>query len=224
MAKITLEKLRKDNGGYAYGANMIDKHDLEIVNKLIDKIEDTRSITPQPLDNIVYTDRCGYYFPQAMFEGDVYHDGLPCIVQHASAHVYSLKNGELRFSTSGGSYDGSKDITRFEYIGKTKRTFWTWSSIGAGAGRGLYFQAEVSNFRYNERSDDLKHLTGEFRTVIYVYEHENKPDEYGYRYTAFGAGRAWNTKDSLSGFLSAHNAVEEKTLNPNIRKYWLQNA
>lgn len=224
MAKITLEKLRKDNGGYAYGANMIKERDLEIVNKFIDKIEGTRSAAPQPLDNIVYTDRYGYYYPEALLEGDVYHDGLPCVVQHASAHVYLLKNGELRYSTSGGSYDSGKDITKFEYIGKTKRTFWTWSSAGAGASQGLYFQAEVSNFRYNERSDDLKHLTGEFRTVIYVHEHEDRPDEYGYKYTAFGAGRAWRTREALNGFLAAHNAIEEKTPNSNSRKYWIQNA
>lgn len=224
MAKITIDELRENNRGYAYGANMLKECDLEIVNNLIEKIESTRTNTPQPLDKIIYTDKYGGHYPNAMLEGDTYYDGLPCIVQHASAHVYIRKDGELCFSTSGGSYDGKKEIANFGYIGKAKRTFWTWSSAGAGASHGIYFQAEVSAFTYNERAEELKHLTGEYLTPIYVCEHENKPDEYGYRYTAFGAGRAWRSKKELDSYLAAHKAIEEKTPNASNRKYWVESA
>lgn len=224
MAQITLEQLRENNKGYAYGADMLKERDLEIVNNLIKKIEGTRTEAPQPLDKIIYTDKYGGYYPDAMLEGDTYHDGMPCIVQHASAHVYIRSDGTIGFSTSGGSYDGKKDIAKFEYIGKAERTFWTWSSAGAGASHGIYFQAEVSAFRYNERANELKHLTGEFLTPIYIHEHEDKPDEYGYCYTAFSAGKAWRSKKALESYLSAHGAIEEKTPNASQRKYWIKHA
>jgi hypothetical protein len=227
MSKITLEQLRQDNGGYVYGASMLKERDLEIVNNLIEKIECTRSHAPQPLDKIIYTDKYGSYYPEAMLEGDTYHDGLPCIVQQASAHVYVRNNGEVSFSTSGGSYDGGKDMSKFEYVGKAKRTFWTWSSAGAGARHGIYFQAEVSAFLYNERADELKHLTSEFLTPIYVYEHEDKPDEYGYRYTAFKSAcnyKAWRTRKELDEFLATHHAIKETTPNTGHHKYWIKNA
>lgn len=148
--KINLETLRRDNQGYAFGADALDKHDLKIVNDLIGRIESTRTREPQALDKIIYTDKYGGYYPNAMLEGDVYHDGLPCIVQHASAHVGLDDGGSIYLSSSGGVYDGKKDVNKFKYLGKGTRTFWTWSSEGPGASHGIYFDAEVSCFEYIE--------------------------------------------------------------------------
>lgn len=148
--KITLETLRSNNAGYAFGANALDDGDLKIANDLIDKIESTRTTKPQTLDKIVYTDKYGGHYPNAMLENNKYFDGLPCIVQHASAYVGLCNDGRIYLSSSGGSYDGKKDVKQFRYIGKGTRTFWTWSSEGPGASHGIYFDAEVSCFEYKE--------------------------------------------------------------------------
>lgn len=224
MSRITLNQLRADNHLYAYGAQDLDSYDLGKVNDLLTRIESTRNDRPQSLDKIIYTDEYGDYYPDALYEEDPYHDGLPCIVQNASAHVELCSDGTLGFSTSGGVYvrKEKEDISKLKYIGKANRSFWTWSTAGPGAHRGIYFQAEVSLFEYNERAEESKHLTGEFRYSIYVTECE-EPYDSDYKYIAVGAGRAWKTKEALNESLSIYDAIEEPIPNnPESRIYWLK--
>jgi len=222
--KITLEQLRKDNTGYAYGASSLDERDLKIVNDLIEKIESTRTVTPQSLDKIIYTDKYGYYHRNALLEENTYHDGKPCIVGSASAHIYLNDAGEIRFSTSGGSYDGGKDIRKFEYAGKAERNFWTWSSYGAGAHQGIDFNAEVSMFRYNERPRKLRHLTQEFLTMIYVSDKGIDTSSYDYRFTvSTGYQTAFRTEPEYLKFLAGYKAIEEPSKNQYNRKFWILN-
>ena len=218
MPRITIDELRENNRWYFMPASMIKDKDLEIVNSLIDAIENSRMESPARMDNIVYTDKYGSYFPEAMLESDTYCDGLPCIVQSASAHVWLRDDNSIGLSSSGGCYDGQKDIKKFQYAGKTRRVFWTWGAWGSGANHGLYFHADVSCFVYNERAEELRHLTGEFLRPIYIAEH--KPDEYGYRFTAYCAGMAWKSRAELDKFIFEREAIQEHT--PNGLKYWLK--
>lgn len=54
--KTTLEKLREENAGYAFGSNGITEADLRKVNEIIDRIENTRTEEPQELDVVEFTD------------------------------------------------------------------------------------------------------------------------------------------------------------------------
>ena len=226
MGKITLDTLRKNNCGYAYGASYLNEKDLEIVNNIIEKIEATRTDKPQSLDKIIYTDKYGCYFANAMLEENTYHDGKPCIVQSASAHIYLNDNNDIRFSSSGGSYDGGKDLRNFKYVGKAQRNFWTWSSLGAGAHQGIYFNAEVSEFIYNERPKELQHLTKEFLTMVYVSDAGEQPFNTDYRFTVrMGnyCSRAFKKQKELDSFLAEYRAIEEPRTGSQSKKYWILN-
>lgn len=212
MPKITLQELQENNRGYAYGAKMLNEVDLKIVNSLIELIESSRADVPKSLDNVVYINQYGEYFANGMMEENTYHDGEPCIVESASAHIYKCKDGSIGFSSGGGAYRGHKTLSRFQYAGKTKRRFWTWSSAGAGASQGIYFDAEVNNWKYTD--ENLYH--GEYTTKDYnrYYIHSSsKPDEYGYKYyiTAGGSSRnAFKTELELAAWKKTYRAVEFK--------------
>ena len=151
---MTLTELRQNNCGYFLGANGVNDADLSIVNNLIERIESTRTDKIQTLDSVEYTTEYGSYYPKAMAEFNRYFGGRLCIIQQASCNI-ALYKDKLSHSVSGGSFDGGKDESKCVYKGKTKKSFWTWSSYGAGAHQGLYFDAEVSEFVYNERLEQL---------------------------------------------------------------------
>ena len=48
--RTTLEELKNNNIGYTLGMDGITEADLQRVNCIIDKIEQTRTRKPQPLD------------------------------------------------------------------------------------------------------------------------------------------------------------------------------
>lgn len=221
--KITLDQLRKNNQGYALGADALNEQDLKFVNDLIYKIESTRTKAPQSLDKVVYTTKQGEYFSSAMVEVYPYGDGKPCILQRGSAHVLLVHAQGLCYLTSGGSYDNGKNRKKFEYVGKSEHTFWTWGSGGAGAHMGLYFTAEVSLFRYNERSKKLQHLTEEFLTSLHVADRGPQTLGSDYRFIITRAGKSWKafySECQLRDFLQKYHAVGEPK---NSCKYWILN-
>ena len=218
---ITLQELRENNKGCFLSSDGINEKDLKIVNDLIEAIESSRTNKVQTLDCVEYTDKYGDYYPNAMAEFNTYYDNKFCIIQSASCHI-DFYNGKLCHSVSGGSFDSDKKINKFIYKGTKQRTFWTWSSYGAGASQGLYFTAEVSNFIYNERAEELKHLTTKTLTKYYISDY-GKDTREQYRYSSFSSGRAWKNEKELNSFLTKYHAIEESrsdrsrviwTLNP----------
>ena len=148
---ITLTELKERNHGYFLGADGINEQDLKKVNDLIQAIESSRINKVQTLDLVEYTDKYGDYYPHAMAEFNTYYDDKFAIIQRAGCYIGFGNDGKLWHSVSGGSFDSDKVESEFVYQGKAKRLFWTFSSWGAGGNHGLYFEAEVSKFVYNER-------------------------------------------------------------------------
>lgn len=204
---MNLNELKKMNGGYFLGAGAINQKDLDIVNNLISKIENTRTKNVQDFDNVEYTNKYGEYYPNALAKFNYYYDDKFCIVQSASCHL-SIYDNKLCASISGGSFDSDKKADKFIYKGRTRKTFWTWCSHGAGASHGLYFTANVSNFIYNERPEELKHLTTQKLTKYYLCD-SGEDTEDQYRYTAYSSGKAWRSKTELDAFITKYHAVWE---------------
>lgn len=220
---MTLTELRANNKGYFLGADGINNNDLQIVNNLIEAIESTRTNKIQTFDLVEYTDKYGDFYQNAMAEFNTYHDNKFCIVQQASCNI-ELYNNKLIHSISGGAFDGRKDETKFIYNGKSKRFFWTWGSNGVGANHGLYFQAEVSKFIYNERAPELKHLTTQYLTKLYISDRGTNTREQ-YRYTASQGAysyTAWKNEKELNAFLTKYKAIEEKSAGF-TRIFWILN-
>lgn len=220
---MTLTELKDRNRGYFLGTDGINERDLKIVNDLIEAIKSSRTDKVQTLDLVEYTDKYGDYYPHAMAEYNTYHDDKFSIVQRAGCYI-SLYNGELSHSISGGSFDSNKIESEFIYQGKANRSFWTFSSQGAGGNHGLYFEAEVSKFLYNERAEELKHLTTQNLTKLYISDRGKNTIET-YRYTALQGAcsyRAWKNEKELNTFLTKYKAIEE-TSTKNSRVVWILN-
>lgn len=91
--KTTLEELRDNNIGYTLGMDGITEADLQLVNGIIDKIEQTRTRKPQPLDVVEYTDSFGCYYPNAIIDGDTYRNGSTALCECGSAYVSVADDG-----------------------------------------------------------------------------------------------------------------------------------
>ena len=223
--KTTLEELRNNNFGYALGKEGITEADLCLVNGIIDKIEQTRTKKPQPLDAVEYTDSFGCYYPNAIIDGDTYRNGSTALCECGSACVSVSKDGTLCKCVSGGTFPVI-DKNKLRYLGKKEKSFWTFSTLGAGAHRGLYFKAEVSCFELNLREEPFKRYTTKDYDCIFVQGWGDRTSECGYKYTVEKGPYphcAFHTKKELNEYLSLYEAVEEPYFdNDNLRKkYWI---
>lgn len=222
----TLERLRKENLGYANGEDEIRAKDLEKINRIIERIEQTRADKPQEFDSVVYTNEYGDYFPFAIIAGDTYHDGGTALCERGSASVDLDEQGRPCGSISGGAFP-KINPERLLYIGKTERRFWTFSALGAGAHRGIYFTATVSNFELNERPEPMRKYTTEFYDEISVSDAGENRYGTGYRYKVmrkqgndfYYAWRAFASREGLDDLLKRYEAVPE-TPNDDAH-YWI---
>ena len=223
--KTTIEELRNNNIGYTLGKDGITEADLQLVNGIIDKIEQTRTRKPHPLDVVEYTDSFGCYYPNAIIDGDTYRNGSTALCECGSSYVSVSDDGTLCKSISGGAFP-LIDKDKLRYIGKKEKIFWTFSTLGAGAQHALYFKAEVSCFELNLREESLKRYTTKDYDYIFVQDWGNRTSDCGYKYTATKGPYphcAFHTKKELNEYLSLYEAVEEPYFdNDNLRKkYWI---
>lgn len=217
--------MRNNNIGYALGKDGITETDLRLVNGIIDKIEQTRTRKPQPLDVVEYTDSFGCYYPNAIIDGDTYRNGSTALCECGSSYVSVSDDGTLCKSISGGAFP-LIDKDKLRYIGKKEKIFWTFSTLGAGAQHALYFKAEVSCFELNLREESLKRYTTKDYDYIFVHDWGDRTSDCGYKYTVTKGPYphcAFHTEEELNEYLSLYEAVEEPYFdNDSLRKkYWL---
>ena len=223
--KYTLEQLREQNKKYAYGADGITAADLAKVNAIIERIEQTRTEQPQLLDAVRYTNEYGEHYPNAIIAGDFYHDGGFALCESGSAYVFIDEQNTPGASIGGGSFPHI-DKSKLQYIGTQAKRFWTFSTLGAGANQGLYFDATVSLFELNERPEQLRHLTTDKYDRITVRDN-GESDYTRYRYTvnircsdSFTYPHcAFKNGDELRDFLKRYEAQEEPGTDGQI--YWI---
>lgn len=223
--KITLEQLRENNAGYAWGAQGITEADLRKVNGIIEHIEQTRTEKPQKLDAVEYTDDFGCYYPNAIIDDDTYHEGSMALCENGCACVWLDENDMPKGSVSGGAFPRI-DESKLRYIGKKEKTFWTFSTMGAGAHQGLYFSAEVSCFELNIRQEEFKKYTTKDYDYIFVTDWKDRSSPCGYKFTVERGGYAmcaFKEESELKEFLELYEAVEEPYFanDRGQKKYWI---
>lgn len=223
--KTTLEELRNNNAGYAFGKSGITEADLQKINEIIECIEQSRTKIPQKLDCVVYTDEYGNYYPDAIIDGETYGKGSFALCERGSAHVDIDYENKPFGSISGGSFP-SIDKNKLKYIGTKEKWFWTFSTMGAGANQGLYFKAEVSCFELNNRPKIFRKYTTQNYDCIYVQDMGDMSLQYGYQFTVRKntySFCAFKEESELKAFLARYKAVEEPYWgNENgTKKYWI---
>ena len=217
--KMTLEQLRERNASYAWGRDGITAADLEKVNGIIERIEQTRTEQPQELDCVEFTNTYGEYYPNAIIASDFYRNGGFTVCESGTAYAFIDNDNTPRGDISGGAFP-QVDKSKLRYIGKRERTFWVFSTLGAVAQQGLYFSAFVSVFELNERAEDMRKYTTKDYMRVFVHE-LREPDDYGYKYTVKKSGciswHAFRTAEELHAFLNRYEAVRESDTDI----YWL---
>lgn len=173
----------------------INQDDVDIVNKAVKLIRESRRDTPQPGDVVRYTDKYGTFYPTARI--DEIRDNMPnllCMVGNQWVFYRKDDNESLKFQVGcGGPFVNDFPVDRFELMGRRKVPFVIHGHLGSCAFGALDFEAEVNEWRYVE--PDALH--GEYTTENwdrrYFYRREDNPQAppnvfEAYQYISDGLG------------------------------------
>lgn len=193
----TLEKLQKENPGSHYISEGVVTH----VNNCIKEIQADRSETlPTYGDRVKFTNKYGKYSLSNVNPADGFtKDGQINICEHGNSGFY-YGHG---ISTSGGPWE-NVDKKNFKLIGKAEATFWTWGNNGPCGGGGVYFKTGVNLWLCDINE---QRFSTEFYDVFYMSKHE--PDDYGYTYSGFKAGRAFKTEADFLAWVKTFRGIIE---------------
>lgn len=142
-----IEGVLKVSSNYSFIINhTLKKSDVELYYEIKKEIEQTKLSTAKPsaYDNIVIyaKDTKHIFYNHAMLVPCSWNDAGWEYCEQPSAHYISTCNS----SVSGGAFH-EVSLDKLKYIGKTKRTIWTWGHAGACANGGLYIEVTVNNYK-----------------------------------------------------------------------------
>lgn len=127
--------------------------DVEKANRLCKATAALRTDDPVPVDGdriICISTIEGQVSDRGYLER---RDGLLTVcTQPSSVHMDEFDDGRIYTTAGGGPWTGymseERFLTQAEYLGKATAAFWTWGRWGSGANKGIYFEAEVSLWRF----------------------------------------------------------------------------
>lgn len=211
MTKYTIETLSKINQRFILNHGNLTQSDVDKVNNYIALIEESRTETTARIGDILqYTNEYGQYNKSAHI--DTIENGEANICENASVSI--SQNDDFYgfyFSTSGGDWHNLK-LDNFKYMGKVKKTFWTFGHMGACASGGIYFEALVNVWECNENKKEFSTKTHD---DFYIYYHKNGT-QMRYKFTALKDAtsiNAWKTEEELMTWARTHRATFEKGYN-----------
>ena len=179
---------------------------MELVNGLIERME-ARNAKKQihEGDAVQFTNEYGVYYPAATVVDMI---GEKQICEHASGYLTHGEAGKIFFNFSGGAFN-SCDIRKFEYVGTTEKTFWTFGHCGACAHGGIYFHVDVNLWKYDVHETEFTTETHD----KYYLSYRKSENKYDYQYFASQSGAnhaAWETEEEFQSWLRTHRAVISK--------------
>lgn len=143
----TLEQLRAEN---SYNADRITAAHVNEINEYINKIESTRTATPQQFDDVDFVTECGEHTEHATIEGrNPAHPYKIAICERGTPSPTREDDGTLRafIGAGGGSHD--YDPAKMEYIGTAKKRCQIITGDFITGFFSIYFYCTVSRFYYN---------------------------------------------------------------------------
>lgn len=205
--KYTIDTLKKINGRFC-GSHCITEADVEMANRYVELIENTRSmIEPKTGDVIEYTNEYGDYYGSAHIE-KVNEDETVCICEQPYVpFIGKNENDGIWCSTSGGAWC-NLPINKLVYIGKREKTFCDWGNCGCWADGAVNFNAEVSVWEYVDENNKFvsgngyKFTTKDFNKY-YVAFNQNRTDT---NYIYFTDGKAWANRKDYQAWLRTFRA------------------
>lgn len=176
--------------------------DVDLANKLVDLIEQTRDPDrPMPGDIVEFTTVHGDFYPNAHIE-NVYETGL-YICEQPYIPFVSDTGGKPSFSTSGGAW---RQIPRnLKRIGTRPKLFKEFGHLGPCADGAIEFYAEVNAWAYTESDPFFPYTTRDWRRY-YMHYDEKSHDPFGYHY--YLDGTAFRTEKEYLAWLDTYHGVE----------------
>lgn len=205
--KYTIDTLKEINGRFNGSHNMTET-DVEMANKYVELIENTRSMTEPRIGDIVqYTNEYGDYYKSAHID-KVNEDGTIYICEKPYVPFISEnKNVGIWCSTSGGAWC-DLPTNKLVYIGKREKTFCDWGNCGAWADGAVDFNAEVSVWEYVDEKNRFvsengyKFTTKDFDKCYVTFNPNRKDTNYIY----FADGKAWKNNREYQAWLRTFRA------------------
>ena len=153
----TLEKLREEN---TYNAARIKAEHVEAINGYIKAIEQSRTQSPQPFDDVNFTTEYGQHTEHATIDGESMASVYKTTVcEHGIPRPVVLDDGKISAVIGCGGAFYPYDPDKMEYIGTAEKRC---QIITGGFIEGyfsIYFRATVSRFRYDARNAEQQEAT-----------------------------------------------------------------
>ena len=153
----TLEQLREEN---TYNAAHIKAEHVEAINGYIKAIEQSRTTSPQPFDDVDFTTEYGQHTEHATIDGEsmtsvykttVCENGIPRPVEQDDGTLSAV------IGCGGAFYPYDPD--KMEYIGTAEKRCQIITGGFIDGYSSIYFQATVSRFRYDARNVEQQEAT-----------------------------------------------------------------
>lgn len=206
--KHTIESLKESNGRFLRTHYRLTETDIDMANEYTDLIEKSRSkLIPKAGDVVRYTNEYGDYFHSAHIDNVEGEEAYICVSANPSIHRSDNTNG-FSFSTSGGPWCYIP-TNKMEYIGTEEKEFWNFGHCGSCTDGGIYFNASVNVWEYNENK--MRHSVKTHNKYYIFYSKDERG--CGYHYFAYQGGMsscAWRKEKDLQSWLRTYRAEVEQ--------------
>lgn len=199
--KYTVETLKALNVSYDHD-HRLTQEDTDMVNAYVELIEGTRSeTTPQVGDRLIYTDRHGSHYGNALIE-KAQETGCVYICEEPYIPFLWEEDGNIRLNVSGGAFH-SVNPQEMKFVRWTEGAFKDWGHCGACANGAVAFTARVPLWSYSEPEP----LYGKFTTETYrrFYLHRKTDGDTGNLYQ--GDGIAFRDETEFRQFLKDYEGT-----------------
>lgn len=209
MGKYSIESLEKINGRYCRNY-VLRQQDVNMANKYVELIENSRKESPCVGDIVEFTNEYGDYYRNAHIE-NIYDDGTAYICEQPySPFIHTNKDGDgIVCNTSGGAWERIP-LGEMINVNVREKRFWDWGSVGACVDGGVEFEAYVNVWQYAKPNKFISkqgfpYTTKEYNRmrINYISEERMKEDD---RYSYLGNCIAWRTEEELQAWLRTYRA------------------
>ena len=199
------------------GEHRIHVSDIELANRWVKIIEESRSLDRPVIGDIVrLTTKYGDYYQRAHIDAIDGEGNASVCEQPYVPFIRELPVG-FCVSTSGGTWQHCY-TSRMKLVGQEPKRFCDWGNCGACKDGAIEFEAIVNVWEY---TDPVPHF-GEYTTRDWAKRYvsiRKSEDEYGYRYIITSSGgtadTAFRTEEEYKAWLLTYKAVEFKGHWPN---------
>lgn len=200
--KYTVETLKPLNILYDH-EHWLTQQDVDMANGYVELIERTRSEkTPQIGDRLIYVDRYGKYYGNALIEKRKNTDGLISICEIPYIPFIWEEYDGIGLSVSGGAFHHI-DPKQLKFVRWTEGAFKDWGNCGACANGAVTFTAKVPLWSYSEPDP----LYGDFTTETWRQYYLTKDTGPDARNLYQGYDIAFRTEENFRQFLKDYEGT-----------------